>query len=233
VRDYRYVDTGRARLAYRTFDAAPDAPAGATPMVLLHGGGGDGTTWDALAAGFAERRTVYVPDLRGMGRSERAGPYSLTGFRDDLLAMLDRVGLERVVLIGHSLGGAVGLLATQLAPQRIAALVLEESPPPTPLALPVPAAVADSAPYYDREVRPAVLAQLNAPDPRWWDALATMGVPTLVLAGGPASQLPQEKLAQMAARLPHGRLVTIPVGHHIHADAPSVFASEVEAFLSS
>ena len=208
-------------------------PVGAAPMVLVHGGGGDGSTWAGLAPGFARRRPVYIPDLRGMGRSERRGPYSLTGFRDDLLALLDRLALDRVVLVGHSLGGFVSLLTTMAAPERVAALVLEECPPPVPIGFAVPEGLPESAPYYDREIRPTVLRTLNAPDPAWWEGLADIPVPTLVIAGGPDSQLPQDAMARMADRIPAGRLVTIPVGHLVHPNAPAEFAAAVEAFLSS
>jgi 3-oxoadipate enol-lactonase len=229
--DYRDVETGQVRLAYRRFEAGPNALAGAIPMVLLHGGGGDGSTWDSLAPGFAERRTVYVPDLRGMGRSERAGPYSMAVLRDDVLALLDRTGLDRVILVGHSLGGFVAMLMTQAAPRRVAALVLEECPPPVALGISIPENLPDSAPYYDREVRPAVLSELNAPDPAWSAALATMTVPTLVLAGGPTSHLPQAEIARMAASIPGGHLLTIPAGHLIHPSEPAAFATAVESFV--
>lgn len=230
---YRDVDTGRTRLAYRMIEAGPHASVDATPMVLLHGGGGDGTTWDGLAPEFAQRRTVYVPDLRGMGRSERTGPYSLDTMRDDILALLDRIELDSAILVGHSLGGVIAMLSTQAAPRRVAALVLEECPPPVPLRLAMPSSVPKTAPYYDREVRPSVLSQLNSPNPAWWEALATIQAPTLVLAGGMTSHLPQDEIARMAVRIPMGHLLTIPAGHHIHHDATADFAVAVESFLGA
>ncbi|GIF74675.1 alpha/beta fold hydrolase [Asanoa siamensis] len=223
-----YVDTGRLRVACRTLPG----PADAVPMVLLHGGGGDGSSWDELAPRFARRRRVYVPDLRGMGATERAAPYGPLVFRDDLLALLDRLALDRVVLVGHSLGGLVALLTTLAAPDRVAALVLEETPPPVPLGIPVPTGLPDTAPFYDREVRPSVLATLNAPDPKWWTELAALPVPTLVVAGGPDSFLPQDAMAEMAERIPGGELTTIPVGHVVHPNAPNAFADAVETFLA-
>jgi 3-oxoadipate enol-lactonase len=232
VNPYTFAEAGQARLAFRLFAAGPQAPAGATPMVLLHGGGGDGTSWDELAPAFAEHRPVYVPDLRGLGRSERTGPYTMPTLRDDLLALLDAWQVSRAVLIGHSLGAYAALLATQKAPSRVAALILEECPPPVPLGLEIPASIPDSAPFYDREMRPTVLATLNAPDPAWWSGLSTMETPTLVLAGGPESHLPQDEIARMAAAIPAGHLVTIPAGHSIHPNAPVAFTAAVESFLS-
>ncbi|MEU5553741.1 MULTISPECIES: alpha/beta fold hydrolase [unclassified Micromonospora] len=228
---YRSMDMGWGRLAYRSIEGGSGTEA-APPMVLVHGGGGDGTTWDALAPTFARHRTVHVPDLRGMGSSDRVGPYSLTVLRDDLLALLGRLALERVVLVGHSLGAAVALLAAERAPERVTALVLEECPPPVPLGIIVPTVLPESAPYYDREIRPSVLAELNAPDPARWSALASLSVPTLMLAGGPGSHLPQEPMARMAESLPAARLVTVPTGHHVHAQAPDVFVAAVESFLA-
>jgi 3-oxoadipate enol-lactonase len=230
MQTYEDVDTGQVRLAYREVKAGPGATG--IPMVLLHGGGGDSTSWDELAPRFAQRRPVYLPDLRGMGRSERTESYSMTIFRDDVLALLDRLDLDRVVLVGHSLGGYVAMLVAQAAPKRVAALVLEECPPPVPIGMSIPDDVPDSAPYYDRKVRPSVLATLNAPDPTWWADLAAMQMPTLVVAGGPDSFLPQDEMARMAARIPGGRLVTIPVGHLVHPEAPADFAAAVESFLA-
>ncbi|WP_328475102.1 alpha/beta hydrolase [Actinoplanes sp. NBC_00393] len=233
MRNYREMDMGWGRLAYRKFDPDPDLTAEAVPMMLLHGGGGDGTTWDDLVATFAERRTVYVPDLRGMGRSDRAGPYSMTVMRDVVLLLLDRLALDRVILVGHSLGGFAAMLAAQAAPHRVTALVLEECPPPVPLGIAVPADLDDSAPYYDREIRPSILRDLNAPDPAWWRSLDTITAPTLVLAGGRASFLPQDTIAAVAARIPAGRLVTIEAGHQIHRDAPDEFVAAVNSFLGA
>jgi 3-oxoadipate enol-lactonase len=228
---HNYADTGQVRLAYREVAAGPDAAG--IPMVLLHGGGGDSTTWDELAPRFAQRHPVYLPDLRGMGRSEQTESYSMTIFRDDVLALLDRLGLDQVVLVGHSLGGYVAMLVSQATPKRVAALVLEECPPPVPIGMSIPDSLPESAPYYDRKVRPSVLAALNAPDPAWWAELAAMPMPTLVVAGGPDSFLPQDEMARMAARIPGGRLVTIPVGHLVHPEAPAEFAAAVESFLAA
>src|SRR5437763_1002511 len=71
-----------------------------------------------------------------------------------------------------------------------------------------------------------------APDPAWWDRLSVITAPTLVVAGGPDSHLPQDQLAALAARIPHGRLVTIPAGHLVHAAQPAAFLSALHGFLA-
>lgn len=217
------------RLAHR----AVPGPAGsdAAPLVLLHGGGGDGSTWDPFLGPLSARGPVVVPDLRGAGRSPRVGATSVTMLRDDVLLLLDDLGLDRVALVGHSLGALVGLLVAQERPGLVAALVLEECPPPEPLGLPVPERFADDASFYEREIRPAVLATLNSADPARAEALATVTAQTLVIGGGPGSHLPQGAMARMAARLPAGRFVTLPGGHLVHPTHPEEFLREVEAFL--
>lgn len=72
-------------LAYRTF-GRPDA----APLILLHGAGSPGHTWDAVAADLADTGRVYVPDLRGYGESPRPGVYSFELMRDDVLVRMSR-----------------------------------------------------------------------------------------------------------------------------------------------
>jgi len=223
------TDDAPVRLAHHTVQGPPGSTA--PPLVLLHGGGGDGTTWDPFVAALAQRATVVVPDLRGAGRSPAVGAASVTALRDDVLLLLDDLALDRVVLVGHSLGGLVGLLVAQERPGLVAALVLEECPPPEPLGLPVPDRFGHDASFYERRIRPAVLATLNSADPARARALDAVTAPTLVIGGGPDSHLPQDAMARMAARLPDGRFVTLPGGHLVHATHPETFLREVEAFL--
>jgi pimeloyl-ACP methyl ester carboxylesterase len=78
---------------------------------------------------------------------------------------------------------------------------------------------------------PAVRRQIDTPDPRWLERLSRITAETLVVAGGPHSHVPQDGVAELARRIPGGRMVTIPVGHLIHHAAPGAFAEAVPAFL--
>jgi len=62
---------------------------------------------------------------------------------------------------------------------------------------------------------------------------AEIRLPTLIIAGGPDSHVPQDLLAELADRIPGGRIVTIPAGHHIHAERPEEFVAAVHAFLKA
>ncbi|WP_338495488.1 acetoin dehydrogenase dihydrolipoyllysine-residue acetyltransferase subunit [Pseudomonas sp. WP18] len=98
---------------------------GGTPLVLVHGFGGDLNNWlfnhEALAAG----RRVIALDLPGHGESAKA---LQRGDLDELsgvvLALLDHLDISVAHLVGHSMGGAVSLNAARLTPQRVRSLTL-------------------------------------------------------------------------------------------------------------
>jgi 3-oxoadipate enol-lactonase len=93
-----------------------------SPVVLIHSGITDSGSWDPQVAAFAARHRVLRYDLRGMGRSDLGhGSYSNV---DDLVTLLDAVGLERAALVGVSMGGALALDVALQHPARVAALVL-------------------------------------------------------------------------------------------------------------
>lgn len=205
-------------------------PPAAPAMVLLHGVTGDGGAWAEFAPRFADRWHVIAPDQRGHGRSRHAEAYSFDLFADDLHGLLDAYDIERAVLVGHSMGGVVAYRYAERHPERVAAMVLEEAPPPVPLGRelgPRPAGELD----YDWALRAPILAELNDPGPDWPDRLATIAVPTLVVAGGERSHLPQADIATMAGFMPAARLVTIDAGHLVHETRPDEFATAVKDFL--
>jgi pimeloyl-ACP methyl ester carboxylesterase len=206
---------------------------GTMPLVLLHGGGLDRTTWDTVAPAFAATHTVYALDQRGFGLTERTGQYSYELMRDDVLGLADVIGADRFDLIGHSMGGTVAWLVAEQSPERVAHLVIEDSPPPKPGLSPMPLRERPEGELpFDYAAWAAIIGQFNDPDPQWWYGIAKVTAPTLMLAGGAGSHVPQELFAQALAMLPQGQLVEIPVGHHIHAAAPEAFLAQVIPFLS-
>lgn len=106
-------------------------PDHGTPLVLVHGGAVDtaAMSWGLIFGPLSDHRRVFAPDLPRCGASDAPAdaPYTIAWYTDMLVALLDALGLRRVVLIGLSLGGA---MATELAlrhPERVERLVLVNS----------------------------------------------------------------------------------------------------------
>lgn len=77
-------------------------------IILVHGLGGSRKTWEALRPLLASKARVLVPDLRGCGDSTRGTrEWTLAQAADDLAGIIGELGLERCVLVGHSLGGVI------------------------------------------------------------------------------------------------------------------------------
>lgn len=106
--------------------------AATTPLLCLPGLARTGADFDELAARHASRRLVVRPDYRGRGRSGWTSnwrSYGPEGVLRDLLDTLAALGLERVVVVGTSLGGLLGLGLAALRPGLVEALVLNDIGP--------------------------------------------------------------------------------------------------------
>ena len=101
------------------------------PMLLLHGFGNEAHIWDDFAPLVAPHYRTLALDHRGHGRSgwDPDGHYDLDGFVDDVEAVTDALGIGRLVLVAHSLGGRVATLFAGRHPPRIAGLVLVDIGP--------------------------------------------------------------------------------------------------------
>jgi pimeloyl-ACP methyl ester carboxylesterase len=118
----RLVDVDGVRLAYR------EAGTGDPPIVLVHGMACDHTHLLPQLQHLAPRHRVVALDQRGHGASDRPeGEYTTERFAEDLGGVLDRLGLERPVLVGHSLGGGVVLHLAVERPDLVRAVVLLDS----------------------------------------------------------------------------------------------------------
>lgn len=105
--------------------AGPDGPRAGPPALLLHGFTGCGADWAPVATRLGRR--ALAPDLLGHGRSvapRATAPYALRRQLGRLLGLLDRLGLERVAVVGYSLGGRLAWHLALDRPDRVAALAL-------------------------------------------------------------------------------------------------------------
>ena len=104
--------------------AFADAGEG-SPVVFLHGLAGDATHWVHVAPRFTATHRVLCMDLPGHGESEAPhGPLSVRLYAEQVHALLERLGIERTAIVGHSLGGMVAAELALLVPGRVSQLVL-------------------------------------------------------------------------------------------------------------
>jgi pyruvate dehydrogenase E2 component (dihydrolipoamide acetyltransferase) len=116
------IRVGQLLLSYLSMGVAQSKRL---PVVLIHGFGGDTTTWQLNAPVLAEQRPVYALDLPGHGLSSRNLE---SGSIEELLSAVagfaTTLSLDRFHLVGHSLGGAIAMRLAKREPARIASLTL-------------------------------------------------------------------------------------------------------------
>lgn len=121
----RHVRVPQGELHVTDFGSGP-------PVVLLHGWPQHGGMWEPLIAVLGEDHRVLVPDLRGFGRSDAPdGDYSKHALAADVLALLDREGIERAAVVGHDWGGWIAWLLALEHPGRVERFVSLDVPPPS------------------------------------------------------------------------------------------------------
>jgi len=127
--DGRFIDVDGLRIHYKL------QGQGDTTLVLLHGFAASTFSWRAVMPQLSEKAMVIAFDRPAFGLTERPmpgewqgeNPYSLEAQADQTAALLDRLGVEQAVLVGHSAGGTVAVLTALRHPDRVKALVLVDA----------------------------------------------------------------------------------------------------------
>jgi pimeloyl-ACP methyl ester carboxylesterase len=105
----------------RAFIKTGQGPA----LLLLHGLGCDHTTWLPVVAALSRRFTVIAPDLLGHGKSDKPrADYSLGGYANAMRDLLTVLGIDKVTVVGHSLGGGVAMQFAYQFPERTERMIL-------------------------------------------------------------------------------------------------------------
>jgi pimeloyl-ACP methyl ester carboxylesterase len=208
--------------------ASPSGPA----VVLLPGTGATAEDWDVVATKLSGERPVFAVDLRGHGRSEWPGTYSIQLFADDVSGTLEHFGDAPVDLVGHSLGGLVACKVAASSPARVRTLVLEDVGLPHPRPVATPGRPEGQLPF-DWAVVEQVRPEIDNPDPSWGDIVGDIQAPTLVIAGGSRSSVPQSHVSELVERLANGQLVTIEAGHLVHENRPDEFIHQLRTFINA
>lgn len=99
------------------------------PFVLLHGFPHNRTLWAPQTSALLEHGRCITPDLRGFGDSGREGPYSMEQYAEDVIELLEDLGIEKTVVGGLSMGGYVAFALWRARPDMVRALVLADTRP--------------------------------------------------------------------------------------------------------
>ena len=227
------------------------------PVMFLHSFGGDSGHWSSQLSHARHDRRAIAVDLRGHGKSAapKDNDYSLDAYVKDLEAVVDKLGLKRFALVGHSLGGAVAMRYAAKHPMRVAGLVLVGAPGKVPE-------------EQSKQIMGAIEANYDATMKGYWEKLvagaqphvrtqilgemnrvprdASLAIMRALFADDPLSALdryPGPKLVLYTAQgdsphdlhkvrsnLPNRRLEA--TSHWPHLDRPGEFNQVVEEFLA-
>jgi len=214
---------------------------GQPPLIAVHGAGGTSRHWGYQLSGLSDLTRVVALDLPGHGRSGGETHTSVAEGARRVVALLDALGLERAVLMGHSMGGAIVQTLALHNPQRVAGLVLVGTGArlrvhPTILSGIVEDWDATTALItawsYAPEQSPAVLARATAAlraTPAAVlhadysacdrfdaiDEISRITVPTLIVVGAQDQMTPPKYAEFLARTLPQTQLMVVPGAGHL------------------
>ncbi|MEU8715990.1 alpha/beta hydrolase [Streptomyces sp. NPDC048663] len=246
-----------------TYDDEGPRDGAAAPLVFLHGWTADRHRWDHQMAHFGESRRVIRLDLRGHGESTGAGVRTIAELAEDVVALLDRLEVDRFVPVGHSMGGMISQTLALGHPGRVERMVLVNSigrmtysrgrgllmaaSTLVPFKLFVAANIQRAfAPGYPREeIREYVRASAGTPREvvmtlygamRAFDVLdraAEITAPTLMVHGYHDVQLPVGQMLRMAKAYPDAEVRIIDAGHELPVERPAQLTAALDRFLAT
>jgi pimeloyl-ACP methyl ester carboxylesterase len=240
--DEGFVEHDGARIWYATFGAGP-------AVILLHGGLGNSGNWGYQVPALVESgRQVVVIDSRGHGRSTRdERPYKYELMASDVLAVMDKLALDKAALVGWSDGACTALILADREPGRVSgvfffACCMDPSGTKPFVATPVIdrcfsrhrqdyQALSATPDQFDTFVQDVSRMMASEPDYSA-DDLARIKVPVAVVLGEQDEFIKSEHAAYLATSIPDAELILLPgVSHFAPLQRPEHFGREVLGFL--
>lgn len=217
---------------------------GVRTVLFLHAGGENRSVWQAITSAVCELgwRTVAI-DLRGHGDSSRAPRYQLDDFVLDVVRVHAELCADPLVIVGSSIGGALGLIVAGEGRVPVAGLVLLDTPTrPRPESglderNRLAAAQARGTAALD-SVDPALLHGTFIEDvvadlDRWQHAAQQLRIPVLLMTGEYSTVVGVQELETARKDLPQLEVVLVPSGHLVARDCPLEVARHLERFLAA
>jgi pimeloyl-ACP methyl ester carboxylesterase len=248
-----YLDLNGERIYYALHRNRSDG----APVLLIHGAGENHLIWPAGLRRLPEA-VIYAIDLPGHGKSAGRGYSTIEEYTDWIVSFMEATRLDRAILIGHSMGGAIAQLCGLKHPGRVSGLVLVASSArlrvaPQLLQLAesdfsaavdlvsqwvwgplTPAEIKQLGKQQLLKIRPEILLDdyraCDAFDVR--DHLHEITAPVLIIAGEADQMTPLKHAAFLAEQLPHARWVAVPqAGHMVMLEAAEIVTRAVEEFV--
>ncbi len=226
-------------------------------LLALHGHLNEARFVDEGAVPRSIPYRVVALDQRGHGESDHARSYEVDDYVDDALALLHHLGVDKLTLLGHSLGGVIAYSLAARIPARVEKLVVVDIgavvdddlssvltwPKRAPTRLSLVQAFGFMGPkqeYVMREypdgwgvpwVPTEMVASQRALNGDHWHSWLATGMPTLLVHGSESRTLSAEQADEMARRRPATTVVHVPGGHAIYVDAQEAYSTAVSSFL--
>jgi pimeloyl-ACP methyl ester carboxylesterase len=121
------INKGEQTMSKKTSNIfVDDGGAGSVPVVFVHALAGNTQQWSAQLSHVRTTRRAVALDLRGHGQSlpPENGDYAIDSMAQDIQMVIDQLGIQRFILVGHSMGGSVAVAYAGAYPQRVAGLLL-------------------------------------------------------------------------------------------------------------
>ncbi len=207
---------------------------GGTTLVFLHYWGGSGRTWDEVVAALRDNHRCIVPDLPGWGRSGPSrGGYRIADLATAIAQMIEAMALDRIVLVGHSMGGKIAQYLAGQRPDWLQALVLVAPSPALPMNLPAAQRQAMQTAYDSRESVETTLDKVLTATPL--DNAIRNRTIADSLAGHPDAKAAwpgyamHEDISAATSRIDAPTLLL--TGEHDHVDPAAVLAQRLVPYL--
>ena len=210
------------------------------PLILLHGNGEDGSYFEHQMAPLAAHFRVIAVDTRGHGQTPRGdAPFSIRQFAEDLLAFMDRLGIEKAHLLGFSDGGNIAMVFALAHPERVEKLILDGAnldasgvkrsvQLPIEIGYRIAKLFAKKSPEARKNAEMLGL-MVNDPNVRP-EELARIQRPTLVVAGD-RDMIREQHTRLIAQSIPGAELILLPGDHFVANKNPGAFNEAVLRFL--